>query len=309
MPETGWAPRFVCPSCAGDLTRTPSGVLGCPACNAAVPHRDGVECFLRTERLREIGPLIDQYRHIRESDGYRRHDAEYYCSLPSVARSDPEASTWNIRQESFANLCRHAMGRFAGDALRIVDLGAGSGWLSYRLAALGHDCVAVDWMADAEDGLGAARHYPVVFTCVQADFDELPLAKEQFDLAIFNASLHYSPDPASTLQRARQLLVPGGTLVVMDSPMFATDQDGRRMLAARDAAWAARNLPTTPIGAGYLTRGGLARAAAAAGVGLRWIPSRGKPGWAVRRWLAGLRQRRRPAAFGVSFGAWRPTSG
>src|SRR5205085_10495819 len=95
-----------------------------------------------------------------------------------------------------------------------------------------HHVVALDAIADEVDGLGAIRHYDASIVAVQSDFDALPLAPGQFDLVVFNGSLHYAPDPESTLARARRMLAPAGTLVVMDSPMFTADRDGAAMVAS-----------------------------------------------------------------------------
>jgi ubiquinone/menaquinone biosynthesis C-methylase UbiE len=43
-----------------------------------------------------------------------------------------------------------------------------------------------------------------------------------------NASLHYSPDPDRTVEAAARLLRPGGTLMMMDSPVFENPADGGR---------------------------------------------------------------------------------
>ena len=59
-------------------------------------------------------------------------------------------------------------------ALDILDIGAGNGWLSNRLAQKGHRPVAVDIFTDGLDGLGAARHYGMSFPLVEAEFDRLP---------------------------------------------------------------------------------------------------------------------------------------
>jgi SAM-dependent methyltransferase len=288
MAEPGWTPAFV------DA--------------AEVPLRDGIYRGLRAQRAREIEPLLAHYRRVRAVDGYRGAGAEYYRSLPYVGRRDPQSATWRIRRTSLANLRQVLKQSGPSRPLRILDLGAGNGWLSHRLALDGHACVAVDWLDDAEDGLAASRHYPVGFTSIQADFDDLPLAPEQFDVAVFNASLHYSPDPGATLRRARETVVDGGILVVMDSPVFRSDEDGRRMLEARQGRFRAMGAENVRWGVGYLTTAGLARAAGDAGIRVRWIPSRGRPGWAVKRWFAGLKQRRPAARFGIWLGVCQPAS-
>lgn len=307
MADFAWTPEFVCPQCAVSLTAPPSAALTCRTCGTAVPIRDGIYRFLRPERLAEIEPFLAQYRRVREADGYRQPGSEYYRSLPNVDARDPQAARWRVRQESFRHLGQ-VLRRLGRGALRVLDLGAGNGWLSYRLTMLGHHCVAVDWLDDVKDGLGARRHYPVRFTCGQADFDDLPLTPGQFDVAVFNASLHYSPDPGRTLRNARQMLVAGGILVVMDSPVFASDDAGRRMLLAQQTDFRATCENAVRWGVGYLTEGSLRRAARDAGIGVRWIPTRGGPSWALKRRLAGLKQRRAPARFGLWLGVWQPAS-
>jgi SAM-dependent methyltransferase len=270
-----------------------------PEFTAEVAVRDRIYRLLSHERLLEIEPFLAQYRRMRAADGYRQRDAAYYRGLPEVARGDPQRAVWLIRQESFRHLCRIVLTRLGRRPLRVLDLGAGNCWLSHRLTLLGNVCVAVDWLDDPDDGLGAALHYPTTFTRLQADFDHLPVVAGQFDVVIFNASLHYSANPTATLSNAARTLVNGGTLVVMDSPVFVDDADGQRMLAERRQGFADRIGRPLDWGAGYLTVDGLARAAAEAGRTLQRIPSRGGPGWAVKRWRAGRKLRRQPASFGV----------
>jgi SAM-dependent methyltransferase len=273
-----------------------------PAFTREVAIRDGIYRLLSRERLQQIEPFLAQYRRIRAGDGYRRKSADYYRSLPHVDPQDSQAATWRVRQESVRHLER-TLRRFQGRRLRILDLGAGSGWLSARLTRLGHCCVAVDWLDDDEDGLAAFRHYPVRFTCVQADFDDLMLAPGQFDVAIFNASLHYASQPHRTVAHALKTLVPGGIVVVMDSPLFAGDDGGHRMLEARRTTFQSRCGSVVECGLGYLTESGLRSVARDFGLDVAWLPSRGGLRWAARRCFAGLVQRRTPARFGVWIGS------
>jgi SAM-dependent methyltransferase len=307
MAEPVWMPVFMCPQCASPLPASPGSAPTCRACGAEIPLRDGIYRLLKPGRLQEIEPFLGLYRRIRGEDGYRQRSAAYYRSLPRVDARDPQAATWRVRQESFRNLGR-LLRRFRGRLLRILDLGAGSGWLSARLTEIGHSCVAVDWLDDVEDGLGAIRHYPIPFTGVQADFDDLPIAPGQFDVAIFNASLHYSNDPAGAIRRARETLAPEGILVVMDSPVFATDDAGRRMVDAQQIAFRATCERVVRWGVGYLTESSLTWAARDAGLTVAWIPSRGGLNWELKRWFAGFKQHRAPARFGIWFGVCQPAS-
>src|SRR5215831_5905486 len=224
-----WLPRFVCPECRIDASGAGDGRVACASCGRVFEERRGVWRFLTPARSAQLERFVRQYRSVRDREGYRSVGADYYRRLPTVSRGDPHERDWQVRRETYHHLLGHVLA--AGPLpLHALDLGAGSGWLSHRLSALGHRAVAVDAIDDEADGLGAARHYATPFAAVQADFDALPLAPAQFDLVIFNGSLHYAPDTAATLERAHRMLAQGGALVVMDSPMFRGDRDGAAMV-------------------------------------------------------------------------------
>lgn len=240
-----------------------------------------------------------QYRQVRQADGYRRRDPEYFRRLPWTSPRDPQASEWRIRQRSFRRLADDLVWT-PGRTLRILDVGAGCGWLSHRLAADGHRLCAVDVSTDDEDGLGACRHYDVPFACVQGDFTALPFAAGAFDVVVFNASLHYADQPAQALAEARRVLSANGLVAVIDSPLFADPQHGEQMVQQQLARFARQGVVRpTRLGQGYLTYAGLATMARACGWTSSFIRTRGPWDWELRRALAWPRLRRAPAAFGV----------
>jgi len=290
-----WTPAFACPTCA-----IPLSAVWCLRCGRKYEAVDDIWRFLTPQRREWLEPFVQQYRAVRARDGYRQPSPEYYRQLPSVDAGDPDAGVWRIRRETYRNLLRHVFAA-APQSIRVLDLGAGNGWLSHRLAELGHHPVAVDVVDDEMDGLRAARHFTSEFPRVQADFGELPFAPSQFDVAVFNASLHYAGDAMVALSHARQMLVPGGSLVVMDSPMFHADADGRAMNHAKARRFESSYGIATAIepGIGFVTFGALERAAAALQMQQMFVPSRGPLAWRVRRQFARLRLRRAPAAFGL----------
>jgi len=262
--------------------------------------RDGIWRCLTPARAAQLEQFVRQYRVVREHDGYRAPEADYYRRLPTVSAGDPQARSWQIRRETYHHLLGHVLA--AGPLpLHILDLGAGSGWLSHRLASLGHRAVAVDAVDDSVDGLGAARHYVTKFALVQADFDALPFAPGQFDLVVFNGSLHYAADTSATLEHAHRMLAPGGALVVMDSPMFRADRDGSAMVGDLLRRFTVDCGLTDAVqhGIGYLTFTMLTGIAERLRLRPQFVPSRGPLGWRLRRHLARVRLRRSPAAFGL----------
>lgn len=295
-----WQPRFACPECGGDVWETGIERVACVDCQRGFERRAGIWRFLTAPRREELEPFMQQYRIIRQHDGRRISTPNYYRRLPFVRDEDPHAGEWRLRRETYHNLLAHV---FHGDKpwLRVLDVGAGSGWLSHRLTALGHGAVAVDAVDDDTDGLGAAQHYATRFVVVQADFEALPFAPRQFDVAVFNGSLHYAPDPAVTIERAHRLLVPGGTVVVMDSPMFRREQDGSAMVDdnARRFMDACGLAEVVQPGLGFLTYERLAGVADRLDLRPRFVPSRGSIKWRVQRMVSRVRLGRAPAAFGL----------
>ena len=226
---TAWLHRLACPDCAAVVVADGEACVVCVRCATTYECCNGIWRFLSAQRLAAAEPFARQYRLVREREGYRVTSPDYYRALPYVSSENPHSAQWTVRRESYDHLRRLAI-LSSGRAARVLDLGAGNGWLSHRLASAGHAVVALDTLDDDVDGLGATRVYATPFTAVQADFDALPFAPGQFDLVIFNGSLHYAPDADATIARARSMLAPGGLLVVMDSPLFQRDADGRAMV-------------------------------------------------------------------------------
>lgn len=176
------------------------------------------------------------YASHRAAEGRAVHGAELEA-LPYL-RSGPLAQQWSVRARSFDAFLRHVVApREKGSALDILDLGAGNGWLSHRVARRGHRAVAMDLRSDEIDGLGAAaeflRKQPGLFCCVEASFDELPFADGRFDITLFNASLHYARDLARVLREAARVTRRSGVLAILDSPFYARESDGAAMVAER----------------------------------------------------------------------------
>ncbi len=293
-----WMPRLVCSACGTGLPLSTVPVR-CIGCGALAVERNGILRCVSEARLERARPFLAQYRSVRRADGHVMRSAEEYRALPSVSPTAANVDEWRIRQQSLDTLL-HAFST-ARRSARVLDLGAGNGWLSQRLTVLGHAAVAVDLNDDGEDGLGAAAASRVAFPRVQAAFEQLPFEAGQFDVVVFNASLHYADDPGAVLTGSRRMLANGGALVVMDSPTFVLARDGERMVEEQLAAMRTRVGVSSPVscGRGFLTLDELRCAAVVFGMAATFTRSSGPWLWRLRRAWSGLRLGRQPAMFGV----------
>lgn len=258
----------------------------------------------RAMRLR----FLHDYSVIREAEGRGADDAEYFRALPFRDLTGRNSAQWAIRARTWTHF-EHTVLREAEQKirrpLRILDAGAGNGWMSYRLRLREHQPVALDIFTDERDGLRCVRYYPRRFPCIEAGFDDLPFRDATFDLAIYNSSIHYSPDYRRTLTEALRCLRPGGRIVIMDSPVYTKREHGEQMRAERHAFFQRRYgfrsdaVPSIE----YFDEATLHSLAAE--LGIQWRRLRPWYGlqWALRPWKARLAARRPPSQFCILAGA------
>lgn len=269
----------------------------CPMCQGSYTCANHIWRFLDA-RSAPYQNFLDVYRTVRRAEGWGALDAEYYCNLPHIARGNPLAAIWRVRAASFSKLL--ALIEPHG---RILDVGAGNGWLAYQLTRRGHAVAAADLNDDAEDGLGAQKFYPLPLPCYQADFDHLPFAAAQFDAVIFNASLHYSKNLARTINEALRVLKGNGKIIVMDSPLYRQRASGEAMMRDKADEFKTRYglvLDATPRG--FLTFDDFDKLPCH----WQWRVSHVDLRWALRPLRARVMGQREPAQFGVMVG--RPSA-
>jgi SAM-dependent methyltransferase len=253
------------------------------------------------------------YAAHREAEG-RGFSGDALLALPYV-QSGPLARQWAVRARTFEALLSRVIRPAAaamGRPLEILDLGAGNGWLSYRMALEGHSATALDIRDDAVDGLGASapflRRANGRMRIVVAPFEAIPARDASFDIAVFNASLHYALDLDAVLADATRVVRPGGRLAILDSPVYRREADGLAMMAEKAAEAPQRfgpragTLTSLPF-IEFLTRERLAASSAA--LGLRWRRLRVLyPLWyELRPLAAALRGARAPSRFDLWIGA------
>jgi SAM-dependent methyltransferase len=292
--------RLRCPRCAIDLAATQ-----CLRCAFRLDTVTGILRALPLERIAHYARFMVDYERIRAAEGRGSESADFYLQLPYRDLSGKNAAQWRIRSRSWDHLLRHVLRPRLPPAARILDLGAGNGWLSFRLAQAGYAPVALDLLINDRDGLGAARHYgqvlPTLFPRIQAELARLPLQSAQFDAVLFNASFHYAEDAEAALREALRCTRTGGFVIISDTPWYSSYQGGQRMVDERHAAFVRRygTASDSIESIEYLTDDRLLtladRLSVAWTIHAPWYGVR----WALRPVLARLRNRREPSCFRI----------
>lgn len=291
---------LACPQCRRTLgsTGAPQDHLQCPDCPCSLRRRQGIWQAFAPGREQRYRTFLRDYTRIRKAEGRGTDSPDYYLGLPQCPPQHPIAWQWKIRRATYRTLQRRVLPRLA-PASRMLDLGAGVGWLSYRLAQQGLSPCAVDLSDDPQDGLAAARHYRPGWPRVRSEFDRLPFPECCADAALFNASLHYSTDYRRTLLESLRVVRGGGWLIVLETPVYRRESSGRQMAARRHADFQERfGTPSDALASmEFLTWdwiGDLGR-----DLGLKWRVLRPFYGlkWHLRPLKALLRGTREPSQF------------
>lgn len=172
------------------------------------------------------------YAEHRAAEGHAALDAR---TLPYVTNG-PLARQWSVRARSWEAFERRVLrpARRRADVratgpLRVLDLGAGNGWLAHRAATAGAEAVALDVRGDRVDGLGASPPGSTLERVV-ASFEAIPMSGAEFDVIVFNAALHYAEDLGLALREARRVARVGARIVVLDSPFYRSAEHGESMV-------------------------------------------------------------------------------
>jgi SAM-dependent methyltransferase len=241
-----------------------------------------------------------EYARHRAEEG-RGYSGEQLLALPYL-KSGPQADQWAVRARTFDALIARVIRTMTaglGRPLEVADLGAGNGWLSYRLSLKGHHSFALDIRNDNVDGLGAAAVFQCLvknMECIVAPFEDVPLHSASLDVAIFNASLHYATDLRALLREAIRVTRSRGQIVIMDSPFYRSETDGVAMVAEKRARFGprAKDLMTLPF-IEFLTFERLRDAAPE----LDWVRHKVRYplSYELRPLIAAIAGRRRPSRF------------
>jgi SAM-dependent methyltransferase len=244
LPQSQIAPpqvdTFTCSSCRQQLELNDT-TWTCTREGLQFHHTDGIPDFILPSRRRKVEEFLTLYQEIRSREHWGDDRIEYYQGLPYSDISGRHRRVWKLRSRTFDSFRQDLRAEFADRTLRVLDLGAGNCWLSLRLVQLGHAVTAVDTNLSEVDGLGVmtriAKEMKMRVNVVRAEFDFLPFPDERFDVIVFGASLHYSPEPTRTLQETVRFLKSTGAIYLLDSPIYDDPPSGHLMIQERLTGW------------------------------------------------------------------------
>lgn len=187
LPETGL--QFVpCPLCRGDRNRVYAVV-------------EGQIRFCRCLHCRTL------YQNPRLEDRlvHNQYDSRYFAS-PSIYSGYTGYWATLEHQRRTAQWLWNQIERVSGGTVRTaLDVGCGSGEFVREGLSRNVECWGNDVFSELPE---PDLHF------VKGDFTEVELPCRFFDLVVFNDSFEHFPDPRKPLERCRELLRPGGHLMI-----------------------------------------------------------------------------------------------
>lgn len=238
-----------CPSCRRDGSITPQrmhiredelweGSLRCSACDASYPLSEGIPDLIADPSLTVLNER-EAYAKSKEEVTERIQalvPATKEIELRKIALMEHTGEQFQLTSELNLEGILPYVRPMPG--MWLLELGAGSGWLTSRWAALGLSCVATDISKDLKLELSPLimKQRGVYFDRVLADMTDLPFAAG-FDLVFVSASIHHAENLGASLCEAARVLKPGGRLVVINEPMHGLlRRSGKRFIdqAAED---------------------------------------------------------------------------
>jgi SAM-dependent methyltransferase len=292
--------RLRCSRCNAHLIS-----LACLKCGFHLRDDDGILQALPPERAEHYARFVTDYERIRSAEGRGSGSDDFYIGLPYCDASGRNNTQWQIRARSYHYLIARLLRPRLPFGARVLDLGAGNCWLSFRLTLVGYKPVAVDLLVNEQDGLGAADHYrkylPSLFPRFQAELAHLPFQDEQFHEAVFNASFHYAEDAEAALREALRCVRRDGIVIVCDTPWYSCEESGREMVSERRMTFLERyGTPSASIeSVEFLTDERLR--VLEERLSIRWSVYAPRYGlrWAMRPLVAAVRRKREPARFRI----------
>lgn len=185
------------------------GSLTCLACDNIYPIENGIlDCLIARHPWVESAQR--SYRRSKVSTGQK-------WSPGQLAQREHLEKTYTSDSRSNFDQLIERLPKGDGWAL---DLGAGTGWTTSRLASLGYHSIALDISIDNKLELGECFfERNIYFDRILADMNRLPFKACTLSLASASAALHHSYNLKGAVSEISRTLAPGGRLELANEPV------------------------------------------------------------------------------------------
>lgn len=204
--------RLLCPNCR---LRISPETLTC-----SNQHRfrieDGVLILLEENFARELNTFLSRFTEIRRIRFKNYLQPQDYPFLP-FGKAVAGNMEWQLRQYDLEIILAELENRRQQS---ILELGGYNGWLTHRLAALGHNVTAVDYFIDEPDGLKTRKYYQEEWKSIQMDIRDLSLLEQKFDVIILNRCLQFFENPVQYFKSLKEMLGKGGIILLTGLQIF-----------------------------------------------------------------------------------------
>lgn len=180
----------------------------------------------------KFGQFEEAYFHIREKE-QRIFTINEIRQLPQVPVPHPHAREWAKRAGSIDRFIGHLKNRQPKPA-KVLDLGCGNGFFAHLVSGYVQQVVGIDVnLTELKQAARAFADNPKLKWYYLDIFEEGILAAD-FDLVTFCCSFQYFQDLDKILYKCMQLLKPGGSVHIIDTPFYADHDIARAKTASAD---------------------------------------------------------------------------
>lgn len=191
---------------------------------------DGV--WLSRAAMEKFGQFEQAYISIREKE-QRVFTINEVQQLPNVPLHHPHAQEWKLRAGSIDRFIRHLKNRQPKPA-RVLDMGCGNGFFAHLVSGYVQQVVGIDVnLTELKQAAKAFTDNPKL-QWYYLDIFEEEVLKADFDLITFCCSFQYFADMPKVLQKCMQLLKPGGSVHIIDTPFYADNDVARARKASAE---------------------------------------------------------------------------
>lgn len=189
-----------CQETLGELQSHPDGLYS-PLADRVYPIRNGI-VFMGYPRDDQefISRVIDEEREHQTSERFYERDFEFLRSSSVTV---------------FAMMSMMRRNRIRLSGARVLELGAGSGWVSWMFAQAGCRMSLCELEPNSLTS-GLVYEHENLCERVVCDARYTPFADESFDIVICKELAHHIADKKRLFSEACRVLRPGGCLVTLD---------------------------------------------------------------------------------------------